>query len=93
MVQTWAYFQYMCTLLYTFAYLVTYSFTLYFDTLGIKIQNSAGWRLGQKFVDFEQKHGNPTMDLLQWKFQIDFRTKVLNQYISENDSLVHFRPF
>ena len=43
-------------------------------------------------VEFEQKHGNPTMDLLQWKFQIDFRTKVLKQYISENESLVHFRP-
>ena len=27
--------------------------------------NSVGWRLGQKLVDFEQKHGNPTMDLLQ----------------------------
>ena len=44
-------------------------------------------------VDFEQKHGNPTMDLLQWKILIDFRTKVLKQYISENDSLIHFRPF
>ena len=28
-------------------------------------ENSAGWRLGQMLVDFEQKHGNPTMDLLQ----------------------------
>ena len=33
------------------------------------------------------------MDLLQWKFQIDFRTKMLNQYISENASTTHFRPF
>ena len=31
--------------------------------------------------------------LLQWKFQIDFRTKVLNQYISENVWIIHFRPF
>ena len=30
-----------------------------------KIQNSAGWRLSQNLVDFEQKHGNHTMDLLQ----------------------------
>ena len=56
-------------------------------------ENSAGWRLVQTLVDFEQKHGNPTMDLLKWKFQIDFRTKALKQYISKNASLIHFRPF
>ena len=34
-----------------------------------------------------------TMDLLQWKFQIDFRPELLNQYISENASIIHFRLF
>ena len=35
---------------------------LYYESV---LQNSAGWRLGKKLGDFEQKHGNPTMDLLQ----------------------------
>ena len=62
-----------------------------FEEYNRKIPHDGVW-VKSKWI-LSENPVNTTMDLLQWKFQINFTTKVLDQYISKKTSIVYLRPF